>query len=1222
MRNLHLRLTLTLTLAAVVAVECPGQMLQSGDSISSVHHSLAYGHLPLSFEANEGQTDPRARFLARGQGYSLFLTVGEAVLALMGGAASQELSSLGPHQSGLYRGTDAVLRMRLLHSSPRASISGVDELPGKSNYFIGNDPKKWRVDVPNYARVKYANVYSGVDMVYYGTEGQLEYDFIVAPGADPSQVRLEIQGAEEVRMNKSGDLELKAHGGNLVLRRPAAYQGVESTKHRVFVRYIRRGRNEFGFQVTAYQRTQPLVIDPVLIYSTYLGGSGGDIAYAIGVDSSGDAYVTGETNSTDFPTLNPQQKSSGGNGDGFITKLNPDGTQLVYSTYLGGSGADSITALAVDSKGDVFVTGDTTSTNFPATPQSSSSTSSAAFQTVYGGNGDAFVAELSSTGNTLTYSSYLGGSGADFGQGIAVDSAGNAYVTGSTQSPDFPTVGPLQPTLAGASDAFVTKLNFSGTALVYSTYLGGSAADTGQGIQVDSSGNAYVAGYTFSTDFPLQDPLQGVNAGNGDAFISELDSSGSALVFSTYLGGSGRDRAFGLALDSSGNIYVAGDTQSPNFPTTSGAFQTAYAGNGDAFSTKLSAGGKSLAYSTYIGGSGLDQGNGIAVDSSGDAAVVGFTQSSDFPPVDPFQAILGLTGGSSCGSTPCADAFVTELNPSGGAANYSSFLGGSGADFGQAVAVDSTGNLYVAGSTSSNNFPAIAGVYQGDLGGVAGNSFVAKISSADSPSIAFSPAKVNFGNEAVGVTSSVQAVTIFDMGTAPLQITEITPPSSNFTESDDCVGTVTPRGGSCTISVAFTPTSTGSVTDEFSITDNAPGSPHTLTVTGTGVTQATAVTVAPTSLAFPNTNVSSSSAPLMVTITNTGTATLNIAQISTSGDFTETNNCAARLNVLNVGQSCSVSVVFAPTASGSRTGALTISDNATGSPQSVALSGDGVALFSISSANQTISAIVGSTSATYTITASAVSGFTGNVSLSCATGVSCTFSTNPIFSGQKSTLTLSGLSSATQNPYTFTVTGTSGSQTSTINLTLLLESYSLSGTPALDTVVAGAPAKYTVLVTPINGFNQQVNLGCSNLPAGTSCSFSSASVTPNGTSPASATVTISTTQSASAWRWTRRIPPRLLLPLGALWLALISVLCIRRKQLRGMDPTWPRLWGGSRLLVLGVLLVSALLLGACRGINSATSPTPTGNYIITITGTLNSNPAGVQVTTTVDLAVT
>jgi len=1020
----------------------------------------------------------------------------------------------------------------------------------------------------------------------------------------------------------------------VTLRRPQAYQGLGASRHRVAVRYAARAKNEFGFEVPSYRRDQALTIDPALLLSSYLGGTGGDVAYGVGVDSGGNVYLAGETNSTDFPTKSPIQSASGGNGDAFVSKLNSTGTQLLYSTYLGGSGSDGVAGMAVDTKGDAFVTGTTTSSNFPVAPTTTASNPSAptAFQSTYKGNGDAFVAEIPSAGNKLTYASYLGGSGADFGQAIAFDSAGNAYVTGSTQSPDFPIptgTTPFQSAVAGSSDVFVAKVNFSGTMLLNSTYLGGAQADTGQGIQVDSSGNIYVTGYTFSTDFPTMNPIQPANEGNADVFVTAFNSTLTApLTFSTYFGGSGRDRGFGIALDSSANVYITGDTQSSDFPTSpSPILQSTYGGNGDAFVTEFKAGSApSVGYSTYLGGTGTDQANGIAVDSSGNAGVVGFTNSTDFPSADPLQTILGLNGGTGCGSNPCSDVFVAKLNPSGSQALYSTFLGGDGADFGQAIAVDSAGDLYVAGSTSSNNFPALAGAYQGNLGGVAGNAFVAEVESADAPAIAFSPQTVNFGNEAVSVTSTTQTVTIVDEGSAPLVITSITAPSSDFTESDNCVGTVAARGGTCTINITFTPTATGSVTDQFTIADNTPTSPHIITVTGTGVTNATSVTVAPTSLTFANTGVGSTTAAQTVTITNTGTSTLDITQISVTGDFTETNTCSAAplFNALGPGQSCTASVVFAPTASGNRTGALSIADNATGSPQSVALSGTGLAQFSISSPNPTISAIIGTTSVTYTITASAVSGFTGSIALACPSNQSCSFSPTTLFANQKSTLTLSGLTNSSPNPFNLIVTGTSGSQTATVSLTLLLSTYTLSASPSVASVVAGSPATYTVLVNPIYDFNQEVTLSCTGtLPAGVGCNFSPGSVTPNGTSPATVQLKVTTVVSnGGAWRlWPggkHPHPPQFLLLLGGVWLLLTLLLTFKARQWAPKGSAWSRV--ASRGVIVATLAMLLLLLGSCRGLTSATSPTPTGNYVITITGTLNSNTT-VTESTTIDLAV-
>jgi hypothetical protein len=1197
---------------------------------TSVSPSVAFSRLPLSFEPNVGQTDRQVKFLTRGPGYNLFLTPDEAVLSL------EKPTDLSRAHPALTR-VRSVVRVELAGANPRVELTGESELPGKSNYFIGNDPREWHAGVPTYAQVRYRGLYRGVDAVYYGRQGDLEYDFVVAPGGDPHQVRFRIVGADTVKVDEDGNLVLTTKQGVVTLRCPQAYQGDGANKRRVAVRYATRSKNEFGLEVASYRRDQTLTIDPALLLSSYLGGTGGDVAYGVGVDSTGNVYVAGETNSTDFPTATPIQGSSGGGGDGFITKLNNTGTELLYSTYLGGSGADGVAGMAVNSGGAVFITGTTYSSNFPVSPTTTPSNPSSpqAFQTTYAGNGDAFVAVLPSSGSQLTYASYLGGSGADFGQGITFDSAGNAYVTGSTQSPDFPIptgTTPFQSSVAGSSDVFVAKVSFSGTQLLNSTYLGGAQADTSQGIQVDSSGNIYVTGYTFSTNFPTLNPIQPANAGKADAFVTELNSSLSSLTFSTYLGGSERDRAFGIALDSSANIYITGDTQSTDFPTSKPpVFQSQYNGNGDAFVTEITAitsgSTPAITYSTYLGGTGTDQANGIVVDSKGNAGVVGFTNSSNFPLNDAMQQILGLNGGSGCGTSLCSDVFVTDVKPGGVQTVYSTLLGGGGADFGQAIAVDGAGDLYVAGSTSSDNFPALGGAYQGNLRGVAGNAFVAEIEAADAPAIAFAPQKLNFGNQPVSVTSTTQTVTLVDMGSLPLVISSITPPSSDFTESDNCVGTVAARGGTCTINIAFTPTATGSVTDEFSIDDNATNSPHIITVSGTGVTQATSVTVTPTTLVFANTTVGSTTKAQTVTITNTGTSTLDITSISVTGDFTQTNTCASAplFNTLGPGQSCTASVIFGPTASGSRSGTLSISDNATGSPQGVALSGVGLAQFSLTAKNPTISAIIGTTSVTYTILATSPTNFTGSIALSCPSNLTCSFSPSGIAANATtgSTLTLNNLSISTTNPLNFVVTGTSGSQVSTVNLTLLLSTFTITASPSVASVVAGAPAFYTVLVNPVFDFNQQVLLSCTGaLPPGVGCTFGSSSVTPNGQAPAKVQLKVNTTVSnVSVWKWLwpeGKHPPQLLMLLGSVWLLLTLLLTLRTLLRTPLGASYPRI--ASRALILAIMLVFLALLGSCRGLTSATSPTPPGPYVITITGTLQSNTDVTQ-STTVDLAV-
>lgn len=1185
----------------------PAQAKASGTTAGNSGALLAqYAKLPLRFERNQGQVDSRVKFLARGSGYTLFLTSNEAVLKLkkQDGANSHMTKEPG-----------AVLRMSLAGANPRPQLSGTGELPGKSNYFIGNSPANWRTDIPAYAKVRYGEVYRGVDLVYYGSGGNLENDFIVNPGSDPDRIRMDIDGASRLTVDADGDLVVNARGGEVRFNRPLAYQEVEGRRQLVEARYELTGKQGVKFELGKYDPGMALVIDPTLVYSTYLGGSGGDVAYGVAVDSAGEAFVTGNSNSSDFPTLNGVQTGNAGSGDAFVAKLNTTGTALVYSTYLGGNGADTGAGIFVDASGDAFVTGTTSSPNFP--------TSATAFQIIYGGNSDAFVTQLNSAGNKLVYSSYLGGGGADFGQAIAVDSSGNAYVAGSTQSVNFPVVGPLQATSGGGSDAFVAKVNFTGTALMYSTYLGGADADVAQGIRVDSSGNAYVAGYTFSLNFPTVNPLQGGNAGGGaDAFVAKLNPSGSALAFSTYLGGSGDDRAFGIGLDSAGNVYVAGSTQSANFPVTPASFQTLLKGSKNAFVSKLNPAGNALAYSTYLGGSGVDQANGIAVDSTGDAFVTGFTESSNFPTQQAVQALLGITGGSSCGTNLCSDAFITEINPTGASLTSSTFLGGNGSDFSQAIALDSTGSAYIAGSTASSNFPAVAGAYQGNLTGVAGNAFVAKLGSANLPSLALTPAKVNFGNQPLNVRSPAQTVTVINEGTSPLTITAITT-GGDYQESDNCIGTISSSGGTCKISLTYTPSALGTSTQEIAITDNSTGSPHVINASGQGVSAATAVTLSPTSLTFADQKVGTVSAPQTVTLTNTGTSVLSITQISASGDFLQTNTCGATLNILNVGQSCTMSVSFQPTSSGARNGTLSVADNASGSPQSVTLSGNGLAVFSIAASNSSVTVPVGTTSATYTISASAVSGFGGSITLTCSTGITCAFNPTSILAGQSTTMTASGLSATTPNPYNFTVIGTSGSQSVTITLTVLLADFTLAGSPALDTIVSGGTAQYVVSVTPSNGFNQAVQLSCAtpSLPPGATCSFSQATVTPNGSA---ATVNLNVFTNKVATHLPRPnapfggAPPSLIYWLaGTLLLGAIHYTWRRR---RGMAPR--RLLLSWKLSALGLAMLFLSGLTGCRPANvTGNAGTATGNYTISIVGTLGSNTT-VQRTTTVNLSVT
>ncbi len=670
----------------------------------------SYGKLPLQFEANRGQASDRIKFYSRTSNYTVFLTPGETILSLHSSAQA--------------------LRMKLLHSNPTAKIVGVDALEGTSNYFIGSDPKRWQTDVPTYAKVKYQEIYSGIDLVYYGNQQQLEYDFIVAPGADPNRIAFALRGADRIRTDQHGDLVLKTGGQELRWRAPVVYQSTNGVRREIAAHYTIADKNRVSFEIAKYDTSQPLYIDP-LLYSTYLGGIGTDIAYAIAVDHNGNAYVAGQTYSPNFPTTRgafevacagKAQDLCTKNGEAFVAKLNHAGTALVYSTYVGGTGGDIASGITVDSSGNAYVTGQTASKNFPVT--------SGAFQKTCAGKnrcgkrGIAFVTKLNSKGSALVYSTYLGGSGTDWGGSIVLDKTGNAYVTGATTSTDFPvTPGAMQITCAdyrcSLGDAFVTKLNPTGSALVYSTFLGGAAIDYGRAIAVDSAGNAYITGGTASDNFPVTPGAFQTVCGDSqcaltDAFVAKLNPTGSALVYSTLVGGNNYDIGTDIVLDSGDNAYVVGWTGSNDFPTMN-PLQGYNAGGGDAFITKLNATGSALIFSTYLGGNGQDNGNGIALDSAGNVYVVGTTASTNFPTVNPLQAVNN--GDANC--------FIAKINQAGSALVYSTYLGGSIYDAGMAIALDAAGDAYITGDTASSNFPTKSPFQTVNNGNI--DAFVSKI---------------------------------------------------------------------------------------------------------------------------------------------------------------------------------------------------------------------------------------------------------------------------------------------------------------------------------------------------------------------------------------------------------------------------------------------------------------------------------------------------------------
>lgn len=677
-------------------------------NVSAAEAENSFGHLPLSFEINQGQAADAVKFLARGKGYGLFLTAREAVF---------QVQDAGPNYKAGRLPRTETLRLQLSGANTSPQISGLDELPGKSSYFTGSDPAQWRTGIASYARVEYRAVWPGVNLIYYGRQHQLEYDFVVAPGADPRAIRLTFAGAQSVRIDRQGDLVLSLSNGEIRQAQPLVYQEINGERQFIPARYVisrRQGKPEIGFRLGTYDRTKTLVIDPVLSYATLLGGSGNDNGQGIAVDAQGNVYVTGFTASTNFPGAVRVPAGSGGNGDAFVLKLNPAGNQIVYAAYIGGSGADAATDLALDGSNNVWLAGYTSSTDFPTVSPRQAGNA--------GGTFDGFVAKLNASGTALSFSTYLGGpgtgatgSGDDRVFGIAVDADGSALVTGQTNSASFPLQNPLRNTIGGGFDAFVTKYNSTGSAIVYSTYLGGSADDVGQKIAVDSSRNAYVTGFTAAVNFPTTAPLQAQNNGNRDAFVTKLNASGSAFVYSTYLGGSADDIAYGIAIDSSGNAYVSGVTSSTNFPAQN-PVQTKYGGGGtDAFVTRLNAAGSALAWSTWLGGSGDDYASRIAVDAAGQAHVTGNTFSTNFP----LENIVPGAAGSG------SDAFIVKFNAAGSARLFATYYGGNGHDYGNAIALDAAGNAYVTGDTGSTSLPVAAALQASPGGG--GDAFIVKL---------------------------------------------------------------------------------------------------------------------------------------------------------------------------------------------------------------------------------------------------------------------------------------------------------------------------------------------------------------------------------------------------------------------------------------------------------------------------------------------------------------
>jgi hypothetical protein len=1169
-----------------------------------------YGKLPLTFEPNQGQTTSEVGFLSRGQGYTAFLTAGGMVLSLRPG-------SLTPAPNTSASGSKTV-QLRLIGSAGHPAASGEDPQPGKANYFLGNDPTKWRTNVPTYGRVRYSNIYPGIDLVYYGNHRQLEYDFEVKPGSDPNKIQFEIKGASQIRLDEQGNLVLELGNGEIHFESPIVYQESHGQRAPVQGAYVLTDSTHIGFRVAHHDASKSLVIDPVLVYSSYLGGSGTDQSTGIAVDSNGSVYLVGYTNSTDFPLTTLGTPASNANHV-FVAKLDPAGANLLYADYIGGNDQDYGSALALDGANNVYVTGSTSSSDFPAVK---------AYQSQQPGPYTGFVTKVSADGSSLLYSTYLGGNTFDQPVGIAVDSTGEVLVTGYTTSQDFPVANAYQAAALAneggvyGTYGFLTKFSPDGSLLVYSTYLAGNSnvmQDCGgtpcwpapynavSAIALDANGDAYVTGTTNTYNFPVTpSAFLASNSTQQDesiGFVTKISSAGS-LAYSTYFYGSSGIplQITAIAVDGTGSAYIAGAAESDGtFPITNTSicdpgiygFACSYG-----FVTKFDPAGSTLLYSTFLGPNNYANPQAIALDAAGNAYVVSSASSPSFQTIN---AIEGYTNG--------ADVLLVEIDPSATTEVFSTFLGGSGNDSASGLAVDAAGNIYIAGSTSSDDFPVTPGAFQRHLGGGT-DAFVLKIGPGSTPAVTFNPNALLYSSEPVGTSSPVQEVLLRNVSSSPLAISSIAV-TGDYSETDYC-GTSLPPAGSCTLSVAFTPTAPGSRYGLVTISDDAQGSPQVISLTGTGLGPAAFLN--PATPTFPSEPVGVSSTAQIVTLTNQGNGALMIANIQITGDFAQTNNCPASVAA---NASCTFNVVFTPTATGTRSGTLTITDNASGSPHSVALSGTGLGTpaVALSPATPTFPSEpvgVSSTAQIVTLTNQGNGALTianiqitgdfaqtNNCPASVAANASCTFNVvfTPTATGTRSgTLTITD--NASGSPHSVVLSGTGNDFTIAIS-------------PTSETVKASATATYTLTVSPVGGaFNGAIQLACSGAPTQAICSVSPTAVTP-GAKPGTVTVSISTRGSSAA---ANRLMSGRQQPIYAVWM-----------QFQGLGLMGMLLAGSRRgrkkistLIVLALLIAGVLFMSACAGgtgIAQQGGPkTDPGTYTLTVTGTSGALQHSVSLT--------
>ena len=954
-------LSLIFTVLASHAQERPAPTYSRSATSENDNMRSNYGKVPLMFEENQGQTDSQVKFLSHGSGYSLFLTTGGMVLALRTSetdslieasaapAPNRNASRVSPIrqlEKAFRESKSTVLTIDLVGAAPAPVIVGEEALSTKVNYFIGRDPSKWRRNVPTYSKIRYRSVYPGIDLVYYGNNQKVEYDFDLAPGADATQIQFDVKGSDALTVDSAGNLVLTKGSTELRFQAPIVYQQHNGQRARVPGAYILRDATHVGFEVGAYDTTKPLVIDPVLVYSTFLGGSNNDFSNGIAVDSMGDAYEVGLTNSPDFPSASISSHNTR-RFRMFLTKFDPTGSTLLFADYFGGtSGGDEADAVALDSSGNAYVTGDATSTDFPVVN---------AYQSTLAGSQDAFLVKFSADGSSLMDSTYLGGSAltyiggstSQFGTSVSVDPAGEAVIAGVTMATDFPTVNASQSSVSADQFGdwgvygFVTKFAADGASLVYSTYLSGSTLDTSApcvgcfpdseilGVVTDASGSAYVTGYTTATDFPVTSGAFATTypgSYSDVGFVSKFTALG-ALAYSTYLSGVFSTILDAIAVDASGSAYVTGsDSAGDNFPivTTSICDPSVSACNG-AIIAKLDPTGSSLIYSTFLGTSNNMSGQAIQVDSSGDAFIVGSDVQFDLS--NPIEQYAGGDG----------DAVVAEIDPSASTLLMATFLGGQGWEAASGLALDSNGAVYITGETQSVDFPVTQSAFQTTFGGET-DTFITKIDpTTNAPAVAMAPFSLQFASQNIGSTSPPQTTVLRNMGSAVLTISSKTV-GPDFAETDDC-GTTVPAASLCTFTVTFTPTASGSLVEALTITDNAQGSPHVVTLTGTGAGAPSSFKASPSQLTFPSSLVGRTTAVQNVIVTNTSDARLSIRRVQVTGDFSVGGN---KCRLVAPGGTCTVQVRFTPTTAGIRTGRLRLLDPIGRSKQIVALTGLGI----------------------------------------------------------------------------------------------------------------------------------------------------------------------------------------------------------------------------------------------------------------------------------------